>query len=215
MIFKKVIPILILLVAIIFQKASSQSYVAFSSGFSIDLNNKKTFYHLPVILRMKPFKKSGFFIEGNYGILFSRQGAADAYTTNPALPEHVVLTETVLPHLFTISLGGEIHLYTNKKSKNSIYLDIAAGVSSQHFRVNYKNYDKLNYEVLNPDLSTDSSGLVLSIAGVYNFHKQNMFLMLHVQTPPLISATRSYTMTYELIAPLELTFGYKLLNKRK
>jgi len=215
MIFKKVIPILILLVAIIFQKASSQSFVAFSSGFSIDLNNKKTFYHLPVILRVKPFKESGFFIEGNYGIVFSRQGAADAYTTNPALPEHVVLTETVRPLLFTISLGGELNLYTNKKSKNSIYLNMAAGVSSQHFRVNHRNYDKLNYEVINPDLSTDSSGLVVSIAGVYNFHKQNMFLMLHVQTLPLIRARQPYTMTYKLMAPLELTFGYKLLSKRK
>jgi hypothetical protein len=120
-----------------------------------------------------------------------------------------------VPHLFTISLGREIHLYTGKKNENSICLDIAAGVSSQHFKVNYKNYDKLNYEVINPDLSTDSSGLVLSIAAVYNFYKQNMFLMLHVQAPPLISATQSYTMTYTLIAPLELTFGYKLSNKRK
>ena len=215
MIFKKVIPILILSVAIIFQKASSQSYVAFSSGFSTDLNNKKSFYHLPIVVRIEPFKRSGFFIEGNYGIPFLRKGAADAYTINPLLPEHVVLTETIRPYLFTISFGGEIHLYTNKKSKNSMYLDIAAGVSSQHFRVNYKNYDKLNYEVLNPDLSTDSSGLVLSIGGVYNFRKQNMFLMLHVQTPPLIIVTQPYTMTYKLIAPLEFTFGYKLLNERK
>jgi hypothetical protein len=218
MIFKKVIPILILLVAIIFQKASSQSYVAFSSGFSIDLNNKKTFYHLPVILRMEPFKKSGFFIEGNYGIPFSRQGAADAYTTNPPLPEHVVLTETVRPYLFTISLGVEIHLYTNTKSKNSIYLDLSTGISSQHFKVNYKNYDNANYEVLNPDVSTDSSGLVFSIGCVYNFHKpkQDMFLMFHLQTPPLVSTLNYYAMTYKVIAPLQITFGYKLIhNKRK
>lgn len=214
--FKKFIPILILLFAFTFKKASSQSYVALSSGFSIDLNNKKTFYHLPVIFRIKPFKKSGLFIEGDYGIPFSRKSAADAYTINPALPAHVVLAETVVPQLYTISLGCEFQLYTNKKNNNSIYLDVAAGVSTQHFKVNYKNYDNLNYEVLNPDLSTDSSGFVLSVAAVYNFHKQNMFIMLHVQAPPSVRAPQPYyTMTYKVIAPLELTFGYKLLNKRK
>lgn len=217
MIFKKVIPILILLVAAIFQKASSQSFVALSSGFSLDLNNNRTFYHIPVSLRIEPFERSGFFIEGNYSIPFSRQSTANAYTTNPVLAEHVTLIETVRPYLFTITLGGEIHLYTTKKN-NSFYLDLAAGVSSQHFKVNYKNYDKINYEVLNPDVSTDSSGLVFSIAGVYNFHKrkQDMFLMLHLQTPPLVSSLNYYAMTYKISAPLQLTFGYKLIhNKRK
>lgn len=217
MIFKKVIPTLFLLVACVFQKANSQAFIALSSGISKDLNNKKTFYHIPVSLRWEPFKKSGFFINANYGIPLSRNGSADAYTANPLLPEHVVLKERIQPNLFTVEIGGTIHLYTNKKN-NSMYLDIATGVSSQHFKVNYKNYDKINYEVLNPDVNTDSSGLILSIAYIYNFHwrKQNLFLMLHLQTPPLVSALNYYSMNYKVIAPLQITFGYKLIyNKRK
>ncbi len=218
MIFKKATPILVLLFAIIFQKASSQSFIALSSGISTDLNNKKTFYHVPVIFRIEPFQRSGFFIEGNYSIPFSRRSAADAYTAKPSLPGHVVLIETIRPYLYTLSFGGEIHLYTNKENKNSIYLNLSAGICSQGFKVKYKNYDKENYEVLNPDVNTDSSGLVYSIGCVYNFHqpKNDFFLMVNLQTPPLIVALNRYAMTYKMIAPLQITFGYKLIyNKRK
>lgn len=216
MIFKKAIPILIILVTIIFHKATSQSFAALSTGFSSDLNNKRPFYHIPIAFRIEPFERSGFFIEANYGIPLTRKSTANAYTTNPALVEHVILAETVRPNLFTVTLGGEIHLYTTKKN-NSFYLDLSAGISSQHFKVNYKNYDKVNYEVLNPDVNTDSSGLVVSIAIVYNFHerKQDIFLMLHLQTPPLVSALNYYAMNYKVIAPLQLTLGYKLIHKKK
>ncbi len=217
MIAPKIIPILLLFVAGIFQQVHSQSYVAISSGFSKDLNNEKAFYHIPVSFRWEPFKRSAFFIDANYGIPLSRNSSADAYTANPLLPGHVLLKEKIQSNLFSIEIGGAIHLYTSKKN-NSMYLCIAAGVSSQHFKVNYINYDRINYEILNPDVSTDSSGLVVSIGYIYNFHwrKQDMFLMLHLQTPPLVSSLNYYAMTYKLIAPLQLTFGYKLIyNKRK
>lgn len=217
MIFKKVIPTLLLFLTCFFQKTNSQSFIALSSGISKDLKNPKPFYHIPISLRWEAFKRSGFFIAANYGIPFSRNSFADAYTINPLLPGHVMLKEKIQPHLFSIELGGTIHLYTNKKN-NSMYLDIATGVSAQHFKVNYVNYDRINYEVLNPDVNTDSSGLILSIAYIYTFHrrKQDMFLMLHIQTPPLLSALNYYAMTYKVMAPLQLTFGYKLIyNKRK
>ena len=184
---------------------NAQSFVAFSTGISKDLNNSQnTFYHIPLSVKIEPFKRSGFFIEGNYGLPFLRKTNADAYTANPALPAHVMLNEVIRPQIFTVNVGGEIHLYTNRKSDNSIYLDLTMGVSSQHLKVSYKDYDTRNYEVLNPDVSTDSSGLVLGIAVVYNFHKprQDMFVMLYVQTPPLISNFEYYPMTYKLIAPL-------------
>lgn len=196
----------------------AQSFIAFSTGISKDLNNShNTFYHIPLSVRIEPFKRSGFFIEGNYGVPFLRNTNADAYTANSAMPAHVTLHEVIRPSIFTVNVGGEIHLYTDRKSNSSIYLDLTMGVSSQHFKVSYKNYDNRNYEVLNPDVSTDSSGLTLGIAVVYNFHKpkQDMFVMLHVQTPPLVSNFEYYPMTYKLIAPLQLAFGYKLFNHKK
>lgn len=198
--------------------ANAQSFIAFSTGISKDLNNSNnTFYHIPLSVRIEPFRRSGFFIEGNYGLPFSRKTHAEAYTANSALPAHVTLQEVVKPGILTVNIGGEIHVYTDRKSHNSIYLDFTMGVSSQHFKVTYKNYDNRNYEVLNPDVSTDSSGLVVGMAVVYNFNKpgQNMFVMLQVQTPPLVSNFENYAMTYKLMAPLQLTFGYKLFNHKK
>ncbi len=196
----------------------AQSSIAFSTGISTDLNNSNpSFYHVPLAVRIKPFKRSRFFIEGNYGLPFSRKTNAEAYTSNPGLPAHVTLQEVLKPGIFTVNIGGEINLYTNRKSNNSIYLDLTIGVSSQHFNVSYKNYDKRNYEVLNPDVSADSSGLEVGIAVVYNFHKSkpDMFVMLHIQTPPLVSNFEVYAMTYKLMAPLQLTFGYKLFKHKK
>jgi hypothetical protein len=147
-----------------------------------------------------------------------RKTNADAYTVNPVLPAHVTLQELLRPGIFTVNIGSEINLYTNRKSNNSIYLDITIGVSSQHFKVSYKNYDKQIYEVLNPDVSTDFSGLEVGIALVYNFHKlkPDMFLMLYIQTAPLVTNFQNYyAMTYKVVAPLEITFGYKLFNHRK
>lgn len=199
--------------------ATAQSAISFSTGISKDLNNlNSTFYHVPLAVRIKPFKRSRFFIEGNYGLPFSRRTNAEAYTSNPSLPAHVTLQEILKPGIFTVNIGGEINLYTNRKNNNSIYIDVTMGVSSQHFNVSYKNYDKQNYEVLNPDVSTDSSGLEVGIAVVYNFHslKPDMFVMLHIQTAPLVTNFQNYyPTTYKVMAPLELTFGYKLFNHRK
>ena len=198
--------------------AYSQSYVALSTGISKDLNNRKSpFYHIPVSLQWKPFRKSTFFVEADEHLPFSRPGTADAYSLYPGLPSHIILSEKVRPYLFTLTFGFGIRLYTDKKN-NNFSLQLGLGVTSQHFRVYYKNYDKVNYEILNPDVNSDSSGLMTSMALLYTFHRsrQDMFLMLHLQSGPLVFPDSHYTMTYKLNTPLQLTFGYKLFyNKRK
>jgi len=141
---------------------NAQSFIAVSPGISKDLNNKKPFYTVPVTLRWEPFKRSAFFIEATKEIGFNRLSYADAYTVNPQLSEHVVLTEAVSLSTFSMGIGGVIILYTNKKD-NQLTLNVSLGISDEHFTVNYRNYDKVNYEVLNPDVGKDFSGLYASI----------------------------------------------------
>jgi hypothetical protein len=66
----KIAFVLLLLLDISFY-TKAQSFIAFSTGISKDLNNSNpSFYHVPLAVRIKPFKRSRFFIEGNYGIPF-------------------------------------------------------------------------------------------------------------------------------------------------
>lgn len=194
----------------------AQSFVALSSGISTDLNNKKPFYTVPVTLRWEPFKRSAFFIEATKGIGFNRIADGDAYTTKSGLPEHVVLTEVIKLNTFSVDIGGAIVLYTNKKN-NRFTLNLSMGIGTELFKVNYRNYDNNNYEVLNPDVGEDLSGLYVSIAGVYNFHKrkQDMFVMLRLQSPSSARNPDRYKLSYNVTAPLQLTYGYKLFYNKK
>jgi hypothetical protein len=194
---------------------NAQSFIALSSGVSVDINNESPFYAIPVTLRFKPFRRSHFFIEATQSIGFNRLSPVDAYTLSPQLSEHVALTEEIKFSSFSMGIGASIVLYTNKK-ENQFTLNLSTGISDQHYKVNFRSYDKINYEVLNPDVNQYISGLYASIAGVYNFHKrkQDMFVMLHLQSPSTSSYER-YKFSYNKVAPLQLMFGYKLFYNKK
>jgi hypothetical protein len=196
-------------------RANAQSVIAISAGVSTDLNNEKPFYSVPVTLRWEPFKRSAFFIEATQAFGLNRLADADAYTTSPQLPQQVSLAEAIHANSLSIGTGAAIILYTKKN--NRFTLNLSAGFCSEEFTVIYRNYDKANYEVLNPDVSEKMSGLYVSAAGVYNFHKtkQDMFLMLRIQSPSTASPADRYTLSYNKTAALQLTFGYKLFYNQK
>jgi hypothetical protein len=192
--------------------ANAQSFVSLSSGVSADLNNPNhSFHHIPFSLMWKPLKQknSSLFIELDYDIPLPGKASGDAYTLNPALPQKVTLDENILPYIFTGSVGFSIHLLTIKDN-NSFYLNILPiGICNQNIKVSYKNFDSQNYEVLNPDVNSSETGFVMSIAPAYYFHKtkQDMMIMLHLQTP-LLKGNRDYLLSSKYIAPMQLTFGY-------
>lgn len=171
---------------------------------------------VPVTLRWEPFKRFGFFIEGTQTIGLNRLTDADAYTTSPQLPEHVSLTKVINVNSLSIGTGGAIVLYTNKRN-NRITLNLSIGICSEHFNVTYRDYDKENYEIINPDVGENLTGLYVSAAGVYNFHnrKQDMFIMLRVQSPSSAGQPDHYTLSYRNTASLQLTYGYKLFYNKK
>ena len=212
---KRFIPVYFFISLFAFQ-TNGQSLLALSTGISVDLNNEKPFYAIPVTLRWEPFKRSAFFIEATQGIGFDRLANADAYTTSTQLPEHKLLTEAINVNTLSIGTGGAIVLYTNKKN-NRFTLNLSIGICSEEFRVVYRNYDKANYEVLNPDVGENLSGLYISGAAVYNFHKrkQDMFVMLRIQSPSSAGRPDYYTLSYNKTAALQLTFGCKLFYNKK
>lgn len=198
--------------------ATAQSSLSFSSGISADVNNKLSIYHVPLSLQWKPGKKenSPFFVEADYYIPVAGKRNADAYTLNQLLPQHVNLTETIRSGIFTLAIGFRIHLYSAESK--SFYLNLLpVGICSQTFKINYKNYDRQNYEVLNPDESRDFTGFVSGLAFVYNFHKttKNMFFMLHIQSPLIAYDMNKYPVSYKTVAPLKFTYGYNFYYNKK
>jgi hypothetical protein len=192
-------------------QSNAQSSFSLSTGLSTDLNNSQSLNQIPVSLIWKPFKdkRMPLFLELDYAFPLGSKSSGEAYTLNPALPEKVILTEKISPYIFTVPVGFSIHLFTTKKG-NIFYLNVApVAVCNQTIKVSYKNYDKANYEVMNPDVNSKESGFVMSMAPVYYFHKgkQCMLLMLHLQTPLLIGK-RNYPLSYRYMAPMQLTFGY-------
>lgn len=194
----------------------AQSVLAISSGISTDLNNKKPFYTVPITLRWEPFKRSALFIEATQGIGFHRLSYGDAYTAAANLPDHVVLTEAIKLSSFSIDIGASIVVYTNKKN-NRFTINLAPGICTEKFGVNYRNYDKVNYEVINPDISERRQGLYASIAGLYHFHKrkQDMFIMLRLQSNSTARDPDRYKLSYNATAPLQLTYGYNFFYNKK
>lgn len=210
---------LIVCVFFILGAINAQSFISVSTGISTDLNNNNnSFYHIPVSVQWKPSaeKKFPLFLEINYDIPFTNKGSGNAYTLNPAMSQEVTLPENIRAYIFTMSIGFRIHLFTTKKNNSFFFNVLPLSVCSQNFKVTYKNYDKENYEVLNPDVHLNATGAVMSMAAVYNFHKQkqDMMMMLHLQSP-LLKWTNDYPMSYKFISPLQLTFGYNFYYKNE
>jgi hypothetical protein len=197
--------------------ANAQSFFSFSTGISTDINrNRKSFYQIPVSVQWKPESSTRLplIFEFDYGIPLITTGSGEAYTLNPQLPEKVTLTESIRASIFTISVGFQINLLNNEK-KGRLCLDLfPLALSSQHYKINYKNYDKENYEVLNPDLNRNTGGLAMAMALIYNFHKnQDMMAMIRIQSPTFTKKA-DYPLSYNCIAPLQFTIGYNFYYKK-
>ena len=191
---------------------SAQSVISLSTGWSTDLNNAvHAFHHIPVSFNWQPLKdkRLPFLVELDYDIPLATRSSGDAYTLNPDLPGKVTLSEDIHPRLITASVGLTIPVYRPKSAKSLYVSFFPLAICNQHIKVTYRNYDKENYEVLNPDVTTKETGAVMAIAAVYNFHtlKQDLRLMLHLQTP-LFKGKGDYQLSYKYVAPLQLTFGY-------
>lgn len=198
--------------------ADAQSFLSFSTGISTDINrNRKSFYQIPVSVQWKPgnSRRSPLIFEFDYGIPLITKGSGEAYTLNPQLPERATLTENIRASIFTISVGFQIHLFNNEK-KDRLCLDLfPLALSSQYYKINYKNYDKENYEVLNPDLNRNTGGLAIATALIYNFHKnQDMMAMIRIQSP-VFTKKADYPLSYNSIAPLQFTIGYNFYYKKR
>ena len=197
---------------------TAQSSISLSTGISTDINNSNiSFYQVPVSLLWKPGGEE-FSPLLLLGYNFPLQGASsgEAYTLNPALPAKVRLIEKISPYLFTTAIGFAVRL-SKSKNNNSLYINLLPfGICNQNIKVTYKNYDKENYEVLNPDVNRNEAAFVMAASVAYYFHKTKKDLMVMLQAQSgMIKNKDPYLLSYNSIAPLQLTIGYNFYYNKK
>jgi hypothetical protein len=198
----------------------AQSF-SLGTGFSIDINNNrsttytnlvKPLYHIPIVFIYKP-GDGGFLFRIDYDIPVAGGATVYAYTLNPTLPAKIALQETIRANIFNGSMGWFIPA---RPWKNRLSLYILVGFSNQTFKVSYASYNKVNYDILNPDMNLATGGLIISTGLVYSpfLEKTNSLdIMIHIQSPPL-AGTGDYTPSYRLVAPLQCVLAYHIQHKK-
>jgi hypothetical protein len=184
-----------------------QNGLGFSSGLSVDLNNQGRFRQVPFSLTWIPkqSKKILFIMKADVALPLISKSYDSAYTTSSGLPPAVSVQKNITNHWYSLSLGWRI-LFKGRSENKQFFIDLCPlGVGQQKFRVVYKKYDNSDYEIINPDVGLDRTGLVASLGAGYNL--KNLFLQIQAQTPPLATGKR-YRLSYKLNAPLLLAAGY-------
>jgi hypothetical protein len=200
--------------------AYAQYSVSLSTGISYDIKNagNYNFFHLPVSLEWSaPMANEHlcFLFKSTYSIAVGGEGADEAYTLNPALPGMVYVQKSIHSSLFLCSIGLRTYFKPNKK-KGRFFIDLfPLGLYTQNFLVKYKNYDKTNYDIINPDVGVSYSALAIASSVGYSIPvKKNDLLIEFNANAPVSSnsflSSNGYALSYNSAAPLELTVGYNL-----
>jgi hypothetical protein len=200
---------------------AQSSAVSLSTGISYDVSNagNYNFFHIPVSVEWSaPIIKENlwFLFKVTYSVPVGGAGADEAYTLNPALPGMVYVQKSIRSSLFLGSIGVRTYFKPNKKN-GRFYIDLLPlGIYSQNISVRYKNYDKTNYDIINPDVGTEISALAIALSVGYSIPVKNhndLLIEFNASTPLSFNRGLSddgYDLSYKRSAPLQLTIGYNL-----
>ncbi|UAY52502.1 hypothetical protein [Ferruginibacter albus] len=196
------------------KKQKPRSITTIATGIGIDINSDNqnyTFTYIPITVTWvkASYENIAFIAKAELGIPFGASGSDSAYTLNPSLPSSISLKKKIAPYLFSLGIGLRINVLENKKKQHLLVDFLPLEIFSQNFNVSYSNYDKSNYDIINPDVDLNRTSLAigLDIAWQTTVFKKNVFVTLGVQTP-VFTGTGDYELSYKLITPLQLTFGY-------
>ncbi len=177
------------------------------TGYGRDMNNtSKAFNFIPVKIKWFPFQEKPLSIFANYDFGLDIHGRCEAYTLNPDLPSRVMLKEFAKTDLLTLGLDLNISLYTTGAGNQVHFFFSPIALTFQRFKASYPEFDKENYEILNQDISRNSSGLAFILGLDYRFN-HNKIVALDFNTPLL--KRRPGNFNYLYAAPLRLMVGYQ------
>lgn len=204
--------ITLLLGILFFNNCNAQFYIEPIFGFQQDVNTGSKFKQLSTALninwRVGPKYKYELYLQVQRGWPSSYKSTDASYTTNPALPIYAPANKTISPSALSFLIGHRIKL-AGRKSNNSLFVNLSAGVSSQQVKVDY-NYDKNNYTILNPDKTVKETGLCINggLEYIRNLKTGRIFTQLLVGG--FIHEEINYPNSFGFLAPLTFNIGYSL-----
>ena len=183
-----------------------QHTLGISSGISIDINNNGKFKQVPLTVEWVPgkSKKGGFIIQTTFALPLNNKSYDSAYTISSGLSPAVAVQKDIKNFWFSGSTGARFLIPI--RATTDVVIDFfPLGISQQIFKINYKNYNNTDYEVINPDVNLNRWGYVCSLG--IGYLRDNFVGKITFQTPLAASEGR-YKLSYRLNAPMQITIGY-------
>lgn len=193
-----------------FYNCDAQFYVEPILGYQVDLNKNSKFKQLNTALNISwlAHRKYELVLQVQRSWPSSYKSSDPSYTTNPALPLYAAANKTISPSSFSLLIGHRIKL-AGRSSNNSLFMNLAAGVSSQQIKVNY-TYDKNNYTILNPDKTVKETGLYVNGGLEYMRNLKTGRIFTQLLFGGFIHEKIDYPNSFDFLVPLLFNVGYSL-----
>ena len=202
--------IALLLSILFFCNCDAQFYIEPILGYQIDLNKNSKLKQINSAINIcwKARPKYELILQVQRSWPSSYKSSDPSYTTNPALPVYAAANKSISPSALSLLIGHRIKL-AGRSGNNSLFVNLAAGVSNQQIKVDY-SYDKNNYTILNPDKSVNETGLYLSGGIEYMRNLKTGRIFTQLLFGGFIHEETDYPNSFYFLVPLSFNVGYSI-----
>ena len=202
--------IALLLCILFFCNCNAQFYIEPILGYQKDLNKNSKLKQLNTAINIcwKAQPKYELIFQVQRSWPSSYKSSDPSYTTNPALPVYTAANKSISPSALSLLIGHRIKL-AGRSGNNSLFVNLAAGVSNQQIKVDY-SYDKNNYTILNPDKSVNETGIYLSGGIEYILNLKTGRIFTQLLFGGFIHEETDYPNSFYFLLPFSFNVGYSI-----
>ncbi|RYY58493.1 MAG: hypothetical protein EOO05_16270 [Chitinophagaceae bacterium] len=199
-------PILLSLLILSYAHASAQQ-LGVSTGLAMDLNNNARFKQVPLSVQWVPNseRRFAFLVKLDAALPLPSSRQVEAYTLQSGFAQSSSVQEKISNPWVALSIGFRFRKNLQKGGRYFFADLLPVGLANQWFNIAYKDYDNVNYEILNPDTELNKRGLFTGYG--LGFVMKNFLAQAHVYSP-LLASKGDYKLSYKFNAPLSITIGY-------
>lgn len=191
--------------------ASAQKYIEPIVGYQVSPKENYIFSQLNAgvqwVLLNK--KKKPFFLKITASLPIADKSLDSAYTTNINLPVINQVQKIIKPFGFELSIGKRLIIPPTGKYNKCSFI-FSAGIAYQRLQVE-NNFDRKNYDLLNPDITISRFGGLVGFQFEYMRILKNgrLFLQTGITSSP-ISKRKSNQNSFKFLVPIAFNLGYSI-----
>ena len=191
--------------------ASAQKYIEPIVGYQISPKDQYLFKQLNAgvqwVLLNK--KKKPFFLKAMISLPIADKSLDTAYTTNINLPLIQQVQKTIKPYGFLLTIGKRVIIQPSGRYNKFSFI-FSGGIAYQYLKVE-NNYDRKNYELLNPDKTKSRFGGLVAFQMEYMRILKNgrIFIQTGISSSP-ISKRKASQNSFKFLVPIDFNIGYSI-----